>query len=319
MSYVTVGKENSSKIDLYYEDHGTGQPVACRVTAVVDQELFAVHRQDQCVAVRDGPRAAQDDRAQSNAVSVEAADGQQACLADEARDKRIRGMIVQPLRPIDLDQSAISENGDPVAHRQRFALVMRDINDRGADALVQFAQLDLHGFPQLLVERRKRLIHQNKPRFENHGPRERDALALATGELGDAAPLIARKTDHRECRADLLRPICFGKPSRAEREGDVLADVHVRKQRVVLKHDADVALVRGQEGDVAVAEMDRARRGLDEAAEQAEKCRLPGSGWPQQRDEFTRRDLKRNIVERADRAVALARRPDLDAFAAAAQ
>jgi non-heme chloroperoxidase len=27
MSYLTVGKENSSKIDLYYEDHGTGQPV----------------------------------------------------------------------------------------------------------------------------------------------------------------------------------------------------------------------------------------------------------------------------------------------------
>jgi non-heme chloroperoxidase len=27
MSYVTVGKENSSKIDLYYEDHGAGRPV----------------------------------------------------------------------------------------------------------------------------------------------------------------------------------------------------------------------------------------------------------------------------------------------------
>lgn len=27
MSYVTVGKENSSNIDLYYEDHGNGQPV----------------------------------------------------------------------------------------------------------------------------------------------------------------------------------------------------------------------------------------------------------------------------------------------------
>jgi len=27
MSYVTVGKENSSKIDLYYEDHGSGRPV----------------------------------------------------------------------------------------------------------------------------------------------------------------------------------------------------------------------------------------------------------------------------------------------------
>src|ERR1700732_2055207 len=27
MPYVTVGKENSGNIDLYYEDHGTGSPV----------------------------------------------------------------------------------------------------------------------------------------------------------------------------------------------------------------------------------------------------------------------------------------------------
>src|ERR1700735_251230 len=27
MSYITVGKENSSDIELYYEDHGSGQPV----------------------------------------------------------------------------------------------------------------------------------------------------------------------------------------------------------------------------------------------------------------------------------------------------
>ena len=27
MAYVTVGKENSSDIQLYYEDHGSGDPV----------------------------------------------------------------------------------------------------------------------------------------------------------------------------------------------------------------------------------------------------------------------------------------------------
>ncbi len=27
MSYIAVGKENSGDIELYYEDHGTGQPV----------------------------------------------------------------------------------------------------------------------------------------------------------------------------------------------------------------------------------------------------------------------------------------------------
>ena len=27
MPFITVGKENSSNIDLYYEDHGSGNPV----------------------------------------------------------------------------------------------------------------------------------------------------------------------------------------------------------------------------------------------------------------------------------------------------
>ncbi|GHD46319.1 hypothetical protein GCM10008097_16170 [Mycetocola manganoxydans] len=27
MSFITVGQENSTPIDLYYEDHGSGQPV----------------------------------------------------------------------------------------------------------------------------------------------------------------------------------------------------------------------------------------------------------------------------------------------------
>jgi pimeloyl-ACP methyl ester carboxylesterase len=27
MPYLTVGKENSGDIELYYEDHGSGQPV----------------------------------------------------------------------------------------------------------------------------------------------------------------------------------------------------------------------------------------------------------------------------------------------------
>lgn len=27
MNFINVGKENSGTIDLYYEDHGTGQPI----------------------------------------------------------------------------------------------------------------------------------------------------------------------------------------------------------------------------------------------------------------------------------------------------
>ena len=33
MSYISVGKENSSDIILHYEDHGSGNPVVLRSTA----------------------------------------------------------------------------------------------------------------------------------------------------------------------------------------------------------------------------------------------------------------------------------------------
>ena len=38
MSYVTVGTENSADIRIYYEDHGSGQPVVL----ISDVKLVAV-------------------------------------------------------------------------------------------------------------------------------------------------------------------------------------------------------------------------------------------------------------------------------------
>ena len=138
-------------------------------------------------------------------------------------------MIVQPLRAIDLDQPPVLEDRDAVAHRQRLALVVGDVDDRGADPLVQLAQFDLHRLPQLLVERRQRLVHQDQARLEDHGACQRHALALAAGELGDAARLVARQPDHRERAAYPRSPIRLCNPSRAQRKGDVLADAHMRK------------------------------------------------------------------------------------------
>src|SRR4051794_33852344 len=90
----------------------------------------------------------------------------------------------------------------------------------------------------------------------------------------------------------------------------------MRKQRVVLEDDADVALVRRGEGDVAPAEMDRPARRLDEAAEDAKQGGLARAGRAEQRDEFMGRDIERHVIERPHRSVDLARGPDLDALTA---
>ena len=93
----------------------------------------------------------------------------------------------------------------------------------------------------------------------------------------------------------------------------------MREQRVVLEHDADIALVRRHEGHIAVAEMDRARRGLDEAAEDAEQRGLAGTGRPEQGDELARRDIEGDVIKRADGVIILARGTDVDALSALAQ
>src|SRR6266404_9356733 len=56
MAYITVGKEGSSKIDLYYKDWGTGQPVVfshgwpLSADAWEDQMIFLADRGYRCIA-----------------------------------------------------------------------------------------------------------------------------------------------------------------------------------------------------------------------------------------------------------------------------
>src|SRR5207302_443613 len=77
-----------------------------------------------------------------------------------------------------------------------------------------------------------------------------------------------------------------------------------RKQREMLEHDA--AIGTGRADRLAV---DRDRAGLiaQEAADQITQGRLAATRRPQQRNEFPRPNLKRDIVERQHRAPA--RRP----------
>src|SRR6266700_2254059 len=58
---------------------------------------------------------------------------------------------------------------------------------------------------------------------------------------------------------DLLGDLDLWPPPHAQRESDILDDAHVRKQRVALEHHADLALVRRDVCDVALAETDGSR------------------------------------------------------------
>jgi len=63
----------------------------------------------------------------------------------------------------------------------------------------------------------------------------------------------------------------------AEPEAEILADVHVRVERVVLEDHRDVSLGRRQVGDVPVADRDRPVRDVLEPGDHAQQRRFAAS------------------------------------------
>ena len=98
-------------------------------------------------------------------------------------DERVGGMLVQLLGRPELLQLALVHDGDAVAHRHRLDLVVRHVDGRRAEALLQPQDLGARLDAQRCVEVRERLVHQERLRLADDRAPERDALALAAGEL----------------------------------------------------------------------------------------------------------------------------------------
>ena len=107
--------------------------------------------------------------------------------ADEAGDERVRRVGVDAVRVADLLEDALAHDRDAVAHRHRLDLVVGDVDRRRPDLPLQSLDLAARLRPQLRVEVRERLVHQENLRLAHDRPPERDALALSSRELARLA------------------------------------------------------------------------------------------------------------------------------------
>ena len=106
--------------------------------------------------------------------------------AQESGDERGGRRRVDLLGRADLLDATLGQDGDLVAHGERFLLVVGDVDERDADLALQGAQLQLQLLAQLGVQRAERLVEQQHPRAQHQCPRQRDPLLLAAGQLGGA-------------------------------------------------------------------------------------------------------------------------------------
>ena len=238
-------------------------------------------------------------------IAAEAGAGDEIRLADEIGDEAAARIVVDILRPADLQDMAVAHDRDAVRHRERLLLVMGDQHEGDARLLLEALQLALHLLAQLQVERRKRLVEQQHAGLGRQGTGQRHALLLAARELGGPAAGKPLEPHHGQglgnSDADLRRrPLAHLEP-----EGDILRDVQMGKQRIALEDGIDRPLLRREGGHILRADADAARRRRLEAGDEAKQGRLAAARGAEQGEELVVADRHADRLQRMNRGAAL--------------
>jgi hypothetical protein len=226
---------------------------------------------------------------------------------DECRRENTLRLVIQFERRSELLDRAVIHQTDAIGQRERFLLIVSHENDRRAGLPVDPLDLDLHGLAELAVERRERFIHQDQRRLIDKASSQRDALLLAARQFVRKALAELFKPDHVERTGNLRCGHPVRLPAHLQRKCDVLLHRQMREERVVLKHDADIALVGLQIGLIAAVDDQPTAARLHEARDELQQRRLAGARRSKKCEQFAGEDFKfdriqrcRGIVEFAD-------------------
>ena len=158
-------------------------------------------------------------------------------------------------------------DGDAVAEAHGLDLVVGDV-DGGRPALLENAlQLGAHLQAEQRVEIGERLVHEQHIGLHGERAGDRDALALAAGELAGIALEQLFDMHERGRALHLLPDLGLRQLLHPEAEGDVFEHRQMREDGVVLEHHGDAAGARRQvvdalsaDANVAAARVCRGRR-----------------------------------------------------------
>ena len=224
--------------------------------------------------------------------------------ADEIRDECGRGLAINVLRRADLLDHALVHHHDAVGHRERFFLVVRHHDGGHAEPALQRLDLVAQAQPHARIERGERLVEQQQAGRGRERARERDALLLAAGELHRIFLALLRQADQRQQFGDARLDRDARLALIDEAVADIRRDTQVRKQRVGLEHDAEIARGRRQVRDVAPGDLDHALVLRIEAGDRAQQRGLAAAGRPEEADEVALLHVERDVLERGELAEA---------------
>ncbi len=190
---------------------------------------------------------------------------------DESGDEHVHRTLVQCLRCVELLELAVAHHCDAVAHGHRLDLIVRDVDRRAPEALMQLLQ---HGAG--LDDRAA----------------DGDALPLATRELFRLSLQELPDREHVGHLGHATVDLLLRHAAELQPECDVVVHAHMRVEGVVLEDHRDVAVLRRHVVDQPLADEDVAGGLLLEAREHAEGGGLAATGGPHEDEELLVADLE---------------------------
>jgi hypothetical protein len=213
--------------------------------------------------------------------------------------------LIKLARGAKLQDAPAIHQRNAVRHRHRLDLVVRDIDEGGAQPLVQQGKLLAHMGAQLGVQIGQGFVHQEGGRVADQRPGEGHALALAAGQFGRAAVEERRNLQRGRSLFDGAAYAAPGlavpgheaaqqrqarvkrKAAHAQGRGDVLPDGHMRIERIGLEDHRKVAVAGMPIGDVVAADADGAAVRRFQSGDDPQKRGLAAPGHADQRQELT--------------------------------
>jgi hypothetical protein len=163
---------------------------------------------------------------------------------DELRDLHRARMHDDVERHAALEGAAVIEDRHPVGEEQRFIQVVCDEHDRDGELAAQLGELGVETLARGAIDRRERLVEQEHVGLAREGAGDGDALLLPTREVRgqpvlESVEMHAREQIERPALACVARHV-------DHRLHHVRGRGEVREQAVMLEHEPDPPLARGE-------------------------------------------------------------------------
>jgi hypothetical protein len=192
----------------------------------------------------------------------------------------------------------VVHHGHTVPEGHGFALIVGDIEEGGADLLVNLDELNQHPLTQFQIEGGEGLIEEEELRFVDKGTSDRHALFLTTTDLPRFFPGVIVELGQIEHAVDFSGNFGGCAPGDTEAESNVFSDREMGKQRVVLKDGINRPKTRRNRRGILSVDQNLAFVGLQKPGQHPKQGSLTAATGTKQRKHLTLIECQGDVLRR---------------------